>query len=801
MSTRLRPAATGLLYTVAVLAWAAGAWSFCPPGTAYRLVFLGVGFVVLAVTYRSVTSGCWLTLALVPVANMPSRALALGAHEAVAFIVLACVLGWWGNQLVARRRMGAGAPFALVLTLLIITGIGSGIWTALRYADFWPLTGRMFTDAWANLAGTYASVALKRALLATATFLIVPAWFLVLCEAFAARAAGSGVWRRMLFLLACMLVPVLAIALYQNLFNPQFCLLTENAWSEARRISGGFSDPNALGVFLCLFTPLVVLGAWRERGLRQMLLIAIAGLCLYVITLSGSRSAVLQLGLTALLLGVLLVVRQGRAGGRRAYGTAGAALAALLVLLCLPLLPLEQLPPELQDNPVVERLSALREQARLAPGRQLFGQRELQWRQAVSMWRDYPLAGIGMGAFSTEVGNYNRDAPAETPIDNAWNQYLQWFTELGAAGLLFWVWFYLIYAERVLSGLRARAPGSVDTLFLCVLFSSLAAFHLALVFGAHLQAAEVACLYTAMLALGFAYTGAAAPPVPAAPGSRLPLVLALALILAAQGENALGPLSRSALQQQYQLPAECGFYQVEPWQSLFKFQWTERTASRRISVPAEERVLVLKLMAGDPDITPLTPKLVRVYVDGRCIATLRITARVWAEQEIYLYDCPTGPAVLTLVCDRTWRAPDDPRDLGVAVATGMRWQRLTNARALGLSPFYADVAGAVTTRYAWTEQCAACKLAIGNNCRMIIGVRAPVRVPFYRARLTVDLLLNGRLLKKIVLPRRSLAWVWEFFTVDDALRGQEAMVGIRASRLSALPQQEVGVALAEIATD
>ena len=93
-----------LLFFTALLAWCITAYFFAPPSFAYSAVFTLICFIVFIATYRLPVSGWWIFIALVPLINMPSRALMLGAHQALIFLSFAFVLGWIANKLVTREK-------------------------------------------------------------------------------------------------------------------------------------------------------------------------------------------------------------------------------------------------------------------------------------------------------------------------------------------------------------------------------------------------------------------------------------------------------------------------------------------------------------------------------------------------------------------------------------------------------------------------------------------------------------------------------------------------------------------------
>ena len=115
----------------------------------------------------------------------------------------------------------------------------------------------------------------------------------------------------------------------------------------------------------------------------------------------------------------MLLAVSFRHRSRRAATVTVAVLGGLVLLSAMLFFTAAPPTDSLSGNPVLQRLQRFREIRKYSPGTSLVDRRELQWQQAIAMWKDYPFAGIGLGAFPTELPNYNRDALIETPIDNA----------------------------------------------------------------------------------------------------------------------------------------------------------------------------------------------------------------------------------------------------------------------------------------------------------------------------------------------------------------------------------------------
>ena len=103
------------------------------------------------------------------------------------------------------------------------------------------------------------------------------------------------------------------------------------------------------------------------------------------------------------------------------------------------------------------------------------------WRGAVRIFSDYPLAGRGVGSWSTEYNRLEREKnPAHTPINgngNPHQEYLQWGVQLGLPGiaLLLGLFGSVFHDTRRMEPAVARATQStlVALMVACLFNSSL----------------------------------------------------------------------------------------------------------------------------------------------------------------------------------------------------------------------------------------------------------------------------------------------------------------------------------------
>jgi O-antigen ligase len=208
------------------------------------------------------------------------------------------------------------------------------------------------------------------------------------------------------------------------------------------RAQASFSQPNVLGFFLVMTTPLAIVlatqGAWPFRAAMAVA----AALSIGGLMLSLSRTSLLG---TALGFGVLLLWPPFR---RLAF-------VALSLLLVFALFNAKALEQSHQVSVVTSRLGTLTHSSTVQtdPRIQIY-------RAVPSIFAAHPLLGVGEGNFSLASRPYGLRDLDGLPYDHAHNVVLTIAAELGAAGLLALLWLFAAVGRLVWRAIQARgAPG------------------------------------------------------------------------------------------------------------------------------------------------------------------------------------------------------------------------------------------------------------------------------------------------------------------------------------------------------
>jgi O-antigen ligase len=330
-------------------------------------------------------------------------------------------------------------------------------------------------------------------------------------------------------------------------------------WKLTGRLSGGATDPNALGILCGLAIPVLVAFALR-RDRPGWALPALLPLLLGL-ALSGSRS-----GFLMAVFGGAAVIALAPVGRRLRAGVALVAIATLVVLLGTALV---------RGSPgdVGERLGQLFRSSLSLEDRA--SSRPILWRAALQLFTESPVVGGGLGSFSwrlPDLAGVDRDRLALR--DNPGSAYLQALAETGIVGLFLTLVFVVSLGRQALS--RARDPVSSGA------STAVLAFLLVLVVGSHWLAPEAGFLFFLLCAV-VASRGERSRQT----GARLRLLLvALFAILAARAVFATADPAVT-----FRHANRIGFFDREIGTGG-AFRWTRRRFALRVGRDAPERILL-----------------------------------------------------------------------------------------------------------------------------------------------------------------------------------------------------------------
>ncbi len=659
MLHKFRKYAAAVLFLIAFCAIWPAAFELAPLSPGYCFAYAVSLFFVFAAAYYVPRTALFVLAFILPFSAAPSRLLNIGAHQPVIFFALIFSLGYWANRLVTKKTSNIDKCFKLPLLLLFMVGISSAAWTVARYEGmFTSFRTPFFYDRIINTDGRTASEAARITLLYCFLFLMFPALIWTVSSIFSElkeKGERENYLKKILYAFTAGLWPVLALANLQHRgsFLPKAFL--DDGWLEAGRVSGGMSDPNALGLTIALYIPIALYFVWTGKILDKIVFGATVLVSFAVMTYSGSRSSLLFLFAFCLFFLAAQSVRYVKNHKPTLIQILGFAGILLLLLVFLVTTPKLKLDPH-SKNPAIARIARQFRRLDHEQGVTITDRRELQWKQAWRIWKEYPVGGVGLGAFPLEVVNYNREAGDETPMDNPWNQYLTWGVELGFVGIAVFAWFIFLLFKKAFESEKDRK-------FL-LLSSVLLSFMVISFFGAHLNAPEAAAATALVLSVfisGLKEGGSE----PLRFRTLLFSFFLLAVFNAAYAYGVFGKLGGEERRQRFDLPSDFGFYNKERWMgNAFTFRWSAPKAGMLIEVPETNRVIKLRIAAVREE-----PVTVTFWYDGEFLDTINLTDPSWQEIKLNIFPWLKERSLLCFAVNKPWKPEGESRNLGIAVAT------------------------------------------------------------------------------------------------------------------------------------
>jgi len=687
-------AAYGILY-----------YTYVPRVLRLQLALLPLVLVTVVLSANSVRKGMLLVVFLIPLVGGLPYFFGLSGFNPLFFIFYGWVMGLLVHQAVHPVRLRLKNPLFWPVAGASLVVVVSGIVTFWRYTNFFPLHGGAVYDLAVNILNVSAGEALRKVLFDGLNYFGGFIWFFVAVNV---MRAGRTVRAAMSLLAGASLVSF-GFGIYQSVENPG--LGNQDWFIQAGRINALFSDPNALGVFLVLCVPVwagvLMIG---KRGGKALFAGAIlAGI--YLIPDSGSRVGMLGL---AVGLGVLvfLLVRLGIYARKRDPGVWRTVLAhsavAMVVLGLVSVFVLIDRDSNLNYR-ISENIKSLKVLFNPRAREIILHGRHLTWPSSVRMVRDYPVSGVGVGAYTSELPNfyekyditpvkssfYYREFPGpDIRVDSAGNLFLHVAAEMGLIGAVFLGWVFVLLAGRIWRDNFRRREVSARSFLRIGISSSLVAVFVIFLLGAHTLHFEILLVFWMLVgtvyarpehdegkkpegeipqeenSAGFSSVGSTGRDRVSGIGIGL-LVVVFGFFLVWDSFSRLSLRERT---ERFHLHQEFGLYQKE-MVGRWPFRWTGKTAG--MTVKANKPVMVVPVLASHPDIGE-RPVGVRVYLTGDFFRTRSVLddfvlrGHGWRERQYDFSGRIGAEAMVVFEVSRLWRPGEelgsaDSRSLGIAL--------------------------------------------------------------------------------------------------------------------------------------
>jgi len=594
-------------------------------------------------------------------------------HAPAALVLfLFFFLGWLVHHCFQPQKLSFKWSVLRPIILLSILICVSAVVTFLRYTNFFPFLMDRVYELIVNVDGVTTGGAIMSDVFFALNYLTGFAFFFILLN----TVSKVGFAKRISRILCLSICVSLAFGMFQHIGNLQ---LGNNPISiEEGLINATFKDALSFGAFTSMVLPLILGLLFVTKGRDRVFYLALFVLAGTMLFHSGSRSAVLSAGLSLALfvfLGLKSFVHHVQvksAPSKKRIVPLFIGIAMIIVLI----FSLTVLREDILHSRAVARWEKLTEQdvSSLETS-----QRASLWKIASCVMSEYPVSGIGIGAFIIEVSNFSKiyGIPIQCS-ESAENYFLQAGTELGIPGLflVFWM-FWEIFKE--IKGHKVRfISKDRDKFFWTGAFVGLFAFFINAQFHSYIGSYEIKYAFWLLVAFVFSRGGDAQATEEKTGLHKIAAVAGVAAVLVTGAWliwNATHSLSLKSKTEQLGIRQDFGFYEFEKTQGGETFRWTREYGGLAVNI--EQPVIQIPILASHPDIKQ-NPVRLRIYLikdffkRKTLLDDVRLSNNTWRVFEYRLPEEINREVILLVKVGRTWnplriQGTPDPRNLGVAL--------------------------------------------------------------------------------------------------------------------------------------
>ncbi|MGB7297197.1 MAG: O-antigen ligase family protein [Candidatus Aminicenantales bacterium] len=591
-------------------------------------------------------------------------------HAPTALVLfLFFFLGWLVNSIFSKSKLSFGHPIYKPITLLSILILISGLITFLRYANFFPFLADSVYELKTNVDGVSAGGAIMSAVFFALNYLTGWTLFFIVMT----RVEEREFIKKIGVVLLISTAFSLGFGFYQHYGSLRF---GNNPLSFTQGfINGTFKDAMSFGGYLAVMIPILLSMVLFFKGVLRIFSVLVFLSAVFLLPNTGSRSGLVSLAISLLFfLGFhLFILKRQKSFPLKKIVISGAAVLLVCAVIISVLL-------FSQGSIVYKRMNELWVSHKEGGLDGALAERSSSlWRAAVQMIKDYPLSGVGIGAFIIELPNYARTygIPLRT-TDSAENYFIQVFVELGIIGLFFAVWIFGLIFKRMRKGfdpdLSADGWKHIQIGVSCGIISMFMIFLVHTFIGSY----ELKYTFWLLVAMLFVLNRSDAEAETKIVFSKKFKFLGVILILiftALQLWNSTHSLSLKHQNEVFKWDHNFGFYDIERTSAGKQFQWTKK--NRGLTITVTKPVIEIPMMASHPDIRE-NPVKVQVYLikdffrEKRLLDEITLRESSWKTYEYHLPDEVDTEVLFLFKVSRTWNprkmsGASDTRDLGVAL--------------------------------------------------------------------------------------------------------------------------------------
>ncbi len=673
--------------------------------------------IIFIISCYKIKTGLYLFIFFIPLLNSLNTILRTSGADIILFLFLSLFMGFIVNKYKDRtdifcgyhlKRIQYDRELYIPVVLFSLLVFMSCIITVYKYLNFLPFLSSKFNNLAVNLSWVRSENAIYWTLKWGFNAIVGIGLSLIIFNAF---RKTRDVINAVIVIIASNII-VTVVGFYQHYLNPTFGSFKH--WAEASRINATFTDPNSLGNYILILFPLyIILIIYFKRWYQKVILLTLFFAFLLMTLFSGSRNVFIGATISSIIFIVLgairlvkLIIEKGKASRivRRIWISIASLLLVVFILFITMASHIVVQKPELKDmyRPPKTGLSLIdrsvdtiwmsynvyRQAGFIEGFKSVSSERHFLWPQAIDMFTDHPVSGIGMGGFLIELPNYyEKNNPPVKILDFTGNYYLQILSELGIAGLLVLLAIFFFVLKRVFIFFYKKKnylDKNREIWFLRGFLITFIATIIVLFFGPHTNFNEIQFTFWLIIGLmlvfikigennreGISYSsGKGVLSLIMRPSLISKVSLSVIIIIFSINLlfSSLTGLSINQKRLVFGFEKSYGFYAEELIDGS-PFRWAAMDASEMIE--NNHGGIIVPVKDSDPKDNRL-PLFIRFFINNRFVKIVKIDDKEWHDISIDLSDISGERFILTMSCSRRWTPKDrglsnDNRELGVMV--------------------------------------------------------------------------------------------------------------------------------------
>lgn len=594
----------------------------------------------------------------------------------VLLLFLFFFLGWLVRVNIQRQKLSFHHPVYKPLVLFSLMTILSGLITCFRNTNFFPFLSDGIYELATNIKGASAGGAIMSTVFHTLSYLTGFVFFFILMT----EIKTKDFIRKIFLCLLASFIVVLFVGYYQNYQNISFG--NTPFWVTLSQINSTFIDPNAFGIFLAVMIPLILGSVFFFTGWRRIAALVFMHLAIFIFPQVGSRSPLLGLVLAMPLCFILILKAKLTSWKKvRTFFKTPLAIGAVILILVIVLIAGYF---GLKDSKLFQRTQIVKTVLTTRSGWiSISPERYFLWKEAVHMAKDYPLSGIGMGAYIIELPNYysqdttvyDNNLEDFRRVDSAENYYLHAVAEMGWGALILTLWLFWVITRKILHVFKGIPIGDKNRFLAIGAMGGFIVIMVNMLFHSYIGSFDTKLLFWLVIGIILCLEGK--EPEKSVFSKKF-VAASIILCLLFGGIhlwNATHSLSLKGRTEMFGIEQIFGLDRLEKIEDGREFRWTKSYGG--LTTKVAKPVIEIPLLASHPDISK-NPVKVKIFLikdffkQKKLLDEIVLTQSVWKTYEYYLPEEVNQEVIVLIKVSRTWNplktlGIPDPRNLGVAI--------------------------------------------------------------------------------------------------------------------------------------